>query len=146
LYWLGLSVLLVFALEIVAYLLPQFIPEKQGGSFEEMLNKGLAVRVGVAIVATISAPFAEEFVYRGLLFSGLAYSFGKSAAIALVTLIFTGVHVFQYYGHWASITALAILSLILTLMRDRTGAILPCIVLHLINNAVQSVGVLISRG
>src|SRR5262249_546094 len=101
------------------------------------------VRIALAIVATISAPFAEEFVYRGLLFSGVLYSFGKTAAVIIVTLTFTGVHVWQYWGHWASITALGLLSLLLTLVRARTGAILPCICLHLINNGVQSVGLLL---
>ena len=93
----------------------------------------------VAFMATFTAPIVEEVIYRGILYSALQRTLGVGAAVVTVTLLFAIVHVPQYYPSYSTILLLLLLSLVLTLVRVRTGNLLPCIVLHTIFNAVQSV-------
>lgn len=68
--------------------------------------------------------------------------FALEFAIAFVTLLFTIVHVPQYSMNgvpdYASVITLLVLSLTLTLIRAKTGNLLPCIVLHTVFNGIQS--------
>src|SRR5687767_9796409 len=80
----------------------------------------------------------EEVVYRGLLYSAFQRTFGKFLAVIFVTSLFTLVHVPQYWPNFATIIALLLLSLTLTLIRVWTGSLLPCIVLHTIFNGINS--------
>lgn len=93
----------------------------------------------VAFVATFTAPVAEEIVYRGVLYSAFQRTFGVAAAFVLVTLLFVVVHVPQYYPSFSTIGLLTLLSVILTWIRMRAGNLLPCIILHTLFNALQSV-------
>ena len=96
----------------------------------------------VAFFATFTAPLVEEVVYRGLLYSAFQRKFGVVLAIVLVTLLFTAVHVPQYSigsaPDYATVIALLLLSLTLTMIRVWSGNLLPCIVLHTIFNGIQS--------
>ena len=102
----------------------------------------------VAFFATFTAPLVEEVVYRGLLYSAFQRKFGVVLAIVLVTLLFTAVHVPQYSvgsaPDYATVIALLLLSLTLTMIRVWTGNLLPCIVLHTIFNGIQS-GILLAE-
>lgn len=92
----------------------------------------------VAFMATFTAPLAEEVVYRGILYSALQKTVGVNGAIGLVTILFALVHLPQYYPSFSTMLFLTLLSLILTLVRVRTGNLLPCVILHTIFNAFQS--------
>jgi membrane protease YdiL (CAAX protease family) len=103
----------------------------------------------VAFFATFTAPLVEEVVYRGLLYSAFQRRVGVALATVFVTILFTAVHVPQYSlganPDFAALIALFLLSLTLTLVRARTGNLLPCIVLHTIFNASQSILVVIQN-
>lgn len=92
----------------------------------------------VAFMATFTAPLVEEVIYRGVLYSALQKAVGMNSAIALVTLLFALVHLPQYYPSFSTMFLLTLLSLILTVIRARTGNLLPCVILHTIFNAFQS--------
>jgi len=62
-----------------------------------------------------------------------------------VTLLFVGVHVPQYWGAWASIAGLLLLSVVLTIVRATSKTLLPCIVIHFINNAVASLIIVFAK-
>lgn len=111
--------------------------------FERMLkNSRIAVYL-VAFFATFTAPFVEEMVYRGLLYSAFQRKFGVSLAVVFVTLLFTAVHIPQYslgaVPDYATVTTILLLSLALTLMRVWTNNLLPCVIFHTMVNGVQSV-------
>jgi membrane protease YdiL (CAAX protease family) len=141
-YWLLISAGVVLFVFAATQLLVRVLPEAENTPFEMLLKAGTRVRVALALMATFSAPFVEELVYRGVLYAGLRKSLGLKPAVVLVTILFVAVHVVQYQGAWASIASLAILSFILTVVRARTGSILPCILIHFLFNAVQSVAIL----
>ncbi|MGH9945152.1 MAG: lysostaphin resistance A-like protein, partial [Pyrinomonadaceae bacterium] len=85
----------------------------------------------------------EEVVYRGLLFPTLQRSLNTTAAIAAVSVLFALVHVPQYWNNVGVIIAITLLSVTLTLVRARTGRLLPCFVIHLVFNGIQSVLILL---
>ena len=111
--------------------------------FERMLKNSRIAVYFVAFFATFTAPFVEEMVYRGLLYSAFQRRFGVTLAVVFVTLLFTAVHVPQYslgaVPEYATVITILLLSLTLTLIRVRTNNLLPCIVLHTVFNGVQSI-------
>jgi len=111
--------------------------------FDRMLKSSRSAVFLVAFFATFTAPLIEEVIYRGLLYSAFQRRFGVVLAVIFVTVLFTVVHIPQYSSesipNYASVIPLLLLSLTLTLLRVHTKNLLPCILLHTVVNAVQSV-------
>ena len=122
---------------IFAAILGYFVPEQEN-EFLKMLRSSRTIVFVVALIATFSAPIVEEVVYRGVLYSAFQRTFGVAAAVSLVTILFAAVHVPQYYPSYASIFVICLLSLVITLIRVKSGNLFPCIVLHTIFNGIQS--------
>lgn len=125
-----------------AGLVSSYIPESDNELTRILKSSRSAVFV-VALIATFSAPFVEEVVYRGVLYSAFQRSMGTTPAVIVVTMMFALVHVPQYYESPSVIFLLTILSLILTLMRAFSGNLLPCIIFHTIVNGVQSLALVL---
>jgi membrane protease YdiL (CAAX protease family) len=96
----------------------------------------------VAFVATFTAPFVEEVVYRGVLYSAFQRWLGVPGALIITTFLFALVHVPQYWPSYSTIFLLTLLSLILTTIRVKTGNLLPCIIFHTIFNGLQSISLI----
>jgi membrane protease YdiL (CAAX protease family) len=149
-HWAGISlpkrILLVVGVMIgmivILITLTKVLPDTQVSPFAQMLKTSRAVRVVIVALAVITAPLVEEVVYRGVLYSALRKRLGVGAAVATVSLLFPLVHVPQYTGAWAGIIGLTLLSLILTVIRARMRSLLPCVVIHLVFNAVMSLEIL----
>src|SRR5690349_6050760 len=84
----GLAVVLL----VIGYLIGNFF-KGQPTDIEQIANNSLQSRYTLAFVAGITAPFVEELVYRGVLYSGLRKAIGMLWAVAIVTILFAGVHV-----------------------------------------------------
>jgi hypothetical protein len=108
-------------------------------ALEQLINSSLAARYMIAALAVFTAPFVEEFVYRGLLFSALQRTIGVKAAVVFVLALFTLIHVPQYWPNAGVIAAVGLLSIVLTVVRAKTGRLLPCVVIHLVFNLIQAV-------
>lgn len=134
---------LAFMMLGLAFLLEKLLPHKET-DMERILKLGLSVRIMVALLAVLTAPLIEEVVYRGVIFSSVEGLWGGRAAIVVSTLIFALVHVPQYWGSWAANAAILSLSLALTLLRYRTGSLLPCVATHLVYNAIQAALLLVA--
>lgn len=115
-----------------------FLPEQENDMLRILRSSRTAVFI-VAFLATFTAPLVEEVIYRGILYSAFQRAFGMTLAVVIVTILFSAVHVPQYYPSTSTIILLTLLSLILTLVRVTTGNLLPCIILHTIFNGVQSI-------
>jgi len=120
--------------------LERYLPNAKT-DLDRILAQGPSIRAAIACVAALSAPLVEEVVYRGVVFGGLQRSFGVRVAVGLVSLLFLAVHVPQYWGGWAGLTMLALLSLTLTVLRAATGSILPSVVLHYAFNGIQAIAI-----
>jgi uncharacterized protein len=119
-----------------------------------LIESSLATRFATAFVALATAPLVEEVIYRGVLYPAvekvarmvmqilnpaLEKPVGMGIAVAFVSLLFAGVHVFQYYNNIAVILVITILSITLTLVRAVTGKVYPSFIIHLVFNGIQSI-------
>ncbi|QUV84695.1 CPBP family intramembrane glutamic endopeptidase [Chloracidobacterium aggregatum] len=120
--------------------LERYLPNAKT-DLDRILAQGPAIRVAIACVAALSAPLAEEVVYRGIIFGGLQRRLGVRPTVVLVSLLFLAVHIPQYWGGWAGLAMLALLSLTLTVLRAATGSILPSVMLHYAFNGIQAIAI-----
>lgn len=112
-------------------------------TIDQIVSSSTASRYTLAILAATTAPLIEELVYRGVLYSALHKVAGRLWAVFGVSVLFTLVHVLQYYNNIGVIIVISMLSLSLTLVRAFTGKLLPCFIIHLIFNGIQSVLIII---
>jgi uncharacterized protein len=106
---------------------------------DQIVASSMAARISIAVLATLTAPLVEEMIYRGLLYSALQRVMGRLLAVIFVSFLFAFVHVFQYSNNLGVIAAITIFSLSLTLMRAYSGRLLPCYIMHLVFNGLQSI-------
>jgi membrane protease YdiL (CAAX protease family) len=122
---------------VVATGVGYYFPEQDNELLRILKSSREAVFI-LAAIATLTAPIVEEVVYRGLIYSAFQARFGVAASFLFTTLLFAVVHIPQYYPSFSTIFLLTLLSIILTLIRIRTGNLLPCIILHFLFNGLQS--------
>ena len=126
----------------------QISPEQDNDLLKILRSSREAVYV-IAFIATFTAPFVEEVVYRGVVYSAFQRAWGIPAAFIFTTCLFAVVHVPQYWpkdptqiGGFATIFLITVLSLMLTAVRVKTNNLLPCIIFHTIFNGLQSISLL----
>lgn len=137
-YWpwlsLGLGVVLFGAGMGVANL----IGAEKTTTLEQIINSSLAARYTIAFLAVFTAPFIEEFIYRGVLFGAVNKLAGGVVAGVTTLGLFTLIHVPQYWPNFGVLAAVGFLSVALTVIRAKTGRLLPCVVIHFVFNGIQS--------
>jgi len=106
---------------------------------EQIITSSMAARYTIAVLAVLTAPLVEELLYRGVLYGALQRLVGVGGAVIFVLLLFTLVHVPQYLPNFGVIGAVGLLSVSLTIIRASSGRLLPCVVIHLVFNAVTSI-------
>jgi membrane protease YdiL (CAAX protease family) len=131
------SVGLGFLLLVMTWLIAVMLGEKET-DMERILLSSRTAALLIAFIATATAPLVEEIIYRGVLYPALQRSMGAIPAVIIVTLMFAGPHVPQYWPNLAAISSITLLSVVLTVIRARTGRLLPCFVIHLVFNGIQS--------
>lgn len=109
-----------------------------------LVESSIAARLATAFVAVVTAPLVEELVYRGVLYSAIERTLGVGVAVGAVSLLFAGVHVFQYVNNISVITVITLLSITLTLVRAYSGKVLPSFIIHLVFNGIQSIIIALS--
>lgn len=134
-FWMSASLAVV--LLVVGWLLLRAVG---GGETEldQIITSSTAARFTTAFLATASAPFVEELIYRGVLYSALQRAAGVLWAVVGVSTLFALVHAWQYRNNLGVITTITILSFTLTAVRAATRRLLPCFVIHLVFNGIQS--------
>jgi membrane protease YdiL (CAAX protease family) len=134
-WWIAIGVVL-FGLGI---LLAGLFGSPKPTQLEQIINSSLAARYTISILAVGTAPLVEEFMYRGVLYAPLQKLAGAPVAVFLVLTLFTIIHVPQYWPNAGVIAAVALLSIVLTVVRAYTHRLLPCIIIHLVFNGIQAV-------
>lgn len=128
-------------LAIVLLALAWLVTTLYGGSktqLDLLIESSLYTRFATAFVAVATAPLIEEVIYRGVIYPAIERAAGMGVAIALVSLLFAGVHVFQYKNNISVIIVITLLSVVLTVARAVTGKVLPSFIIHLVFNGIQS--------
>lgn len=109
-----------------------------------LVESSVPARFATVLVAVFTAPLVEELIYRGVLYSALERTLGRIIGVIVVSLLFAGVHVFQYIENIAVISVITLLSFTLTLVRAYTGKVLPSFIIHLVFNGIQSIVIALS--
>lgn len=133
-----LCVVLAIVLFSVAFGITALYGERKT-DLDLMIESSIYTRLATAFVAMVTAPLVEELIYRGLLYKALEKAAGVAIAILVVSLLFAGVHVFQYRNNLAVIAVITLLSITLTVTRAVTGKVLPAFIIHTVFNGIQSV-------
>ncbi len=95
-----------------------------------------AVPVQILLIV-FAAPISEEICFRGMLFGGLRERLPRLAAALISALIFGGLHALTGIS---AVPPLIAFGFILALLYEKTGSIVPGILLHMLNNSVALIG------
>lgn len=95
-----------------------------------------AIPVQVLLIV-VAAPISEEVCFRGMLFGGLRERLPRLAAALISGAIFGGLHALTGVS---AVPPLIAFGLILALLYEKTGSIVPGILLHMLNNSAALLG------
>jgi membrane protease YdiL (CAAX protease family) len=98
------------------------------------VDRSTAAMLGAAFLVSVVAPMAEEFFFRGFFFGALRNWRGPWPAAIITGLVFGSIHVGS--SDAALLLPLAFFGFVLCLLRERTGSLWPCIILHCANNSL----------
>jgi membrane protease YdiL (CAAX protease family) len=99
------------------------------------VNHSTAALIASMLVVCVSAPIAEEFLFRGYIFTALRNWAGPLGAAATTGLLFGLIHL-DPDRPVAFLVPLAVLGFLLCVVYWKTGSLYPCIALHTVNNAI----------
>lgn len=103
-----------------------------------IIQSSIYARIATAFMATATAPLVEEVIYRGVLYRAVERAAGVMVAVPVISLLFAGVHVWQYRNNIAVILVITVLSIVLTVSRALSGKVFPAFIIHLAFNGIQS--------
>lgn len=95
-----------------------------------------AVPVQVLLIV-IAAPISEEVCFRGMLYGGLRERLPRIPAALIGGIVFGGLHALTGIS---AVPPLIAFGFILSLLYEKTGSIVPGILLHMLNNSVALLG------
>lgn len=78
-----------------------------------------------------AVPFAEEVVFRGVLYGWLRQDMSPTASIMISSVIFGLAHGVSLNGIMTFFLGIG-----LAILYEHSGSLLPCIVVHMVNNAI----------
>ena len=104
------------------------LPEELG------VDGSTAALVAVSILVCVLAPIAEELFFRGFCFTALRRALGMLPAAVLTGIIFGAIHLGGTDVEF--IVPLMVFGFFLCLLYVWADSLLPCIVLHALNNAL----------
>jgi uncharacterized protein len=90
--------------------------------------------IAVLVLVCVMAPVAEEFLFRGLLFTSVRASAGLWPAAIVTGIVFGAIHAGSSPA--GLLVPLGVLGVGLCLIYAWTRSLFPCVALHAINNAI----------
>ncbi len=123
---------------IGAYLLIAIVYVAIAGTPEqEDIAEGFGALPVQILLIVFAAPISEEICFRGMLFGGLRERMPRIAAALISAAIFGGLHATTGVS---AIPPLIGFGFVLCLLYEKTGSIVPGIILHMLNNSVALLG------
>jgi membrane protease YdiL (CAAX protease family) len=105
-------------------------PSTKLGPITSAAVSGGWTRHGWAFLALVLAPPLEEFLFRGILFTGIARSWNATGAAVLVTGLFVLLHATEIAAYLPAAMMVTVLGTVTLLARVATGSLVPAIALH----------------
>jgi membrane protease YdiL (CAAX protease family) len=104
---------------------------------QQDIAKGFGAIPIQILLIVIAAPVTEEVCFRGMLFGGLREKLPRIAAALVCGLIFGALHALTGVS---AVPPLIVFGFLLALLYERTGSIVPGILLHMLNNTIALLG------
>jgi membrane protease YdiL (CAAX protease family) len=104
---------------------------------QEDIAEGFGALPVQILLIVIAAPISEELLFRGLIFGGIRKHMPSIAAALVAGLIFGALHALTGLS---AVPPLIAFGFILCLLYEKTGSIVPGIILHMLNNSVALIG------
>jgi hypothetical protein len=117
--------LLAFAVQLLAH----FMPAPPELPIDNMLRTPADAWL-MSVFGVLIAPFAEEVLFRGLLFPALARRAGALFSLLATSVLFGAMHAQQLAGAWAQIACLVGVGAVLTLVRWRFRSLASSTLVH----------------
>ena len=130
--WLAAAYAAYFAF-VAAYASLVTQPDQEDIARDLGLDQGVAAAIPVVFLIAIAAPIAEEIFFRGMLFGGLRRRLSTFPAAAISALVFGALHATTGIS---AVPPLIIFGFVLALLYERTGSLVPGMLLHALNNAL----------
>ncbi|HET6997083.1 MAG TPA: CPBP family intramembrane glutamic endopeptidase [Solirubrobacterales bacterium] len=110
-----------------AYSLLIVVPEQ-----EDIAEGFGSVPVQILLIV-FAAPISEEICFRGMLYGGLREKLPRYGAALIAAVLFGGLHALTGV---TAVPPLIAFGFVLALLYEKTGSIVPCILVHMLNNSV----------
>jgi len=138
--WLGLAVIVYFILLAITMTIASHIPHFNA---EQAQDVGYKSAVGWQLILAfvglvVLPPLAEEMLFRGFLYRGLASKWPKIIAALVTSLLFAIVH-FQ----WNVGVDVFVLSMVLIALYEKTKNLWMCVFLHAIKNGLAFLAIFV---
>ncbi len=101
------------------------------------------IRMGIILAVTISAPLFEEIFFRGFLYQSLKKAKGVVFAMLLSAGIFAAFHL--QLSVFLAIQIL-FLGLLMAYLMEKTGSLVPGIVVHFLTNFISALALILGIG
>jgi len=132
------SALLWMLVAVVAYLaIAVLYTSLVGEPKQEDIAESFGTLPVQILLIVVAAPVSEEVCFRGMLYGGLRERLPRFAAALVGGLIFGGLHAVTGLS---AVPPLMVFGIILCLLYEKTGAIWPGIMLHMLNNTFALLG------
>jgi membrane protease YdiL (CAAX protease family) len=133
----GWTVLAFVAFWVLTAIYVQIVgqPDQQELTRDLHDEDSLAALIAYAVLLAFVAPLAEEFFFRGFTYGVVREKFGIAGGTIFTGIVFGLVHVAG--SPIETVGVLVILGMLLCVLYQRTGSLLPCIALHAINNSIS---------
>lgn len=120
-----------------------YIPPPEPLPFDRLFSSRAAAWLIIA-AAVLVAPFIEELIFRGYIYTLLERLWGTTPAVLASGLLFGAIHFPQLYPGYFQMLLLCVVGLVFSLARARTGTLVASVLLHFGYNATIAVIFLIS--
>lgn len=112
-------------------------PENAEGPLIQAASAPGWQRILFVLLAVVLAPVIEEFLFRGVIYTGMMRSWGKWPAGIVLTLSFGLLHLADVGGYWPALFMITVVGLGLLLVRLKTKSLIPAIAMHSAYNLFQ---------
>jgi uncharacterized protein len=131
--WIGITIVVYF---VFSAIFSSLVHPKNDNLFDELgvHRTATGTVAALAVLVCVLAPIAEELLFRGFMFATLVRWRGPLVAATIVGLLFGAIHAFGTPA--ILLIQLAVLGFLFSIVRWKTGSILPTVGLHAVNNSL----------
>jgi len=131
---LGATIALVYVVVLVPLFPPA--PDRALGPLTDAIRSGGWPLHIWALLALVAAPI-EEFVHRGVLFSGLSRSWGTLWSGLFATVVFVLAHFLEVRTYWPALLSVTLAATAFVILRIKMKSFIPAVLCHAAYNAVM---------